>query len=160
MSAESGCECACLEGGAGCLCLPRIPWRGIFIGTCVLSRSTQAAAARSLGFQKSPGSPVAGPCIMSVELASLWPPGTHRNRFERQGKRHRDWGGGGRCLAQAVQGQSIASSWAALVSWSTCSTEHGAEGTAWSFSGSVPCQPWPLWAVPTLPCLSVWAYVE
>lgn len=82
-----------LEGGG-----PRVPvftkntLGGIFIGTCVLSRSTQAAAARSLGFQKSPGSPVAGPCIISVELASLWPPGTHRNRFERQGKRHRNWG--------------------------------------------------------------------
>lgn len=69
--------------GAGCLCLPGTPM-GLFTGTCVLSRSTQAAGASSLGFQKSWASPVAGRCIIWVELASLWPHGGHRNRFERQ----------------------------------------------------------------------------
>lgn len=70
---------------AGAVHLPGMPWRSIFISTCVLSRSTQAAVARSLRFQKSWGPHLwPGCCIRTVELASLWPSGTHRNRSERQ----------------------------------------------------------------------------
>lgn len=117
------CACACAHAcarvGAGLgLCLPGIPWRSIFISTCVLSRSTQAAVARSLGFQKSPASPVAGHCIRIVELASFWPSGTHRNRFERQdetgGKRETQELGEGRkrnnfreCTAQTPQDKAL-----------------------------------------------------
>lgn len=44
------------------------------VSTCVLSR-TQAAVACSLGFPRSPASPVARCCIRTAELASLRPLG-------------------------------------------------------------------------------------
>lgn len=51
-------------------------------------------------FRRAGASPVAGRCIRTVELASLWPSGTHRNRSERQdetdGERERQELGEGR----------------------------------------------------------------
>lgn len=106
------CVCVCLRACA-CMCslVPMLVQRSGRVyqecpGDRYLSAPVCCQEAHKLllpvhyVFRRAGASPVAGRCIRTLELASLWPSGTHRNRSERQdetdGERERQELGEGR----------------------------------------------------------------
>lgn len=140
------CACVCVRMRACALVpmlvgrwgvfTPGMPWRLIFINTCVLSRSTQAAVARSLRFQKSWGLTCGRVLHQNCRDTSSGPLGLtgidlrdRMRRVKERKERDRNWEGRKRTFEECTQRR-------------LCRTKHSSSSVWCSQGVDVPQRRW------------------